>query len=152
MPHLRVGDEAPTFRLPSTHGEIDLDEQLGSGPVLLVFYPADASPVCTKQLCDYRDNLAMFQDFGIGVLAINTAPLASHEKFARQHELPFPLLSDEGGQICKAYGASGLLGRPKRALFVVGAGRKVLWRKVDLPVFHQSAQDLQEVLPALLAS
>ncbi len=143
------GDEAPEIELESTAGAIRLSEQLARGPVLLVFYPGDDTPVCTRQLCDYRDNVSVFRDAGIQVLAINTQSLASHEAFAAKHDLPFPLLSDPTGDTCRAYGARGLLGVTKRALFLVATDRRVRYRRVDLPVFRRTAEELQRVIADL---
>lgn len=142
----QVGDPAPDFTLPSTEGEIRLSERLSSGAVLLVFYPGDDTSVCTRQLCNYRDNLAVFSDLAVQVLGINPQSLDSHEAFAKKHRLPFPLLSDEGGTVCKQYAALNFLGMAKRALVLVGRDGRVLWRHTDLPVFHQSASALDEVL------
>ncbi len=142
----QVGDPAPDFTLPSTEGEIRLSERLTGGPVLLVFYPGDDTSVCTRQLCNYRDNLAVFSDLAVQVLGINPQSLDSHEAFAKKHRLPFPLLSDEGGTVCKQYAALNFLGMAKRALVLVGRDGRVLWRHTDLPVFHQSASALDEVL------
>ena len=105
-----VGDQAPEFELQSTRGSVRLSEHLAKGAALLVFYPGDGTPVCTKQLCDYRDNLDVFSGLGVQVLAVNPAPLSSHEKFAEAFDLPFPLLSDPESKVCDAYGASGLFG------------------------------------------
>lgn len=146
---LDVGDAAPDFRLPSTRGEIALSERLADGPVLLVFYPGDDTPVCTRQLCNYRDHLAVFADLGVQVLALNPQSLASHEAFASKHRLPFPLLSDEGGAVCRAYGALNFLGMAKRALVLVGRDGRVAWRRTDLPVFHRSADDIRDALAGL---
>jgi len=146
-----VGDPAPAFRLPSTQGEIDLASELEKGDVLLVFYPGDETPVCTKQLCDYRDNLEGFADLGVRVLAINPQSLSSHQEFARKHALPFPLLSDEDKSVCRAYGAIGLLGMAKRALVLVGRDGRVRWRRSDLPIFHRSADELRETIRGLNA-
>lgn len=143
------GDLAPDFTLPSTEGETTLSERLGAGPVLLVFYPGDDTPVCTRQLCNYRDNLAVFADLGVQVLGINPQSLDSHEAFAKKHGLPFPLVSDVGGSVCKQYAALNFLGMAKRALVLVGRDGRVLWRRTDLPVFHQSASALDEVLHGL---
>lgn len=146
-----VGDPAPDFSLASTEGEITLSRRLREGgrALLLVFYPGDETPVCTRQLCDYRDNLAVFADLGVDVLAINPQSLASHERFAKKHGLPFPLLADEGKQVCRSYGALGLLGTAKRALVLVGRDGRVLWRKTDFPIFHRSAQELRAILSQL---
>ena len=144
-----VGDRAPDFTLASTQGEITLSKRLARGPVLLVFYPGDDTPVCTKQLCDYSDHLAGFEGLGVDVLALNPQPLASHEKFARKHALSFPLLSDTGGGVCRQYGAVGLFGMTKRALVLIGKDGRVLWRHSDLPIFRRSAEELREKITQL---
>ena len=93
--HPDVGEIAPDFTLPSTQGEITLSKRLADGAVLLVFYPGDDTPVCTKQLCDYRDNLAVFADLGVQVVALNPQSMASHEKFVKQAR---PALPDRRGR------------------------------------------------------
>jgi peroxiredoxin Q/BCP len=147
--HPEVGERAPDFTLPSTQGEITLSERLAEGAVLLVFYPGDDTPVCTKQLCDYRDNLALFADLGVQVVALNPQSLASHEKFVSRHSLPFPLASDADGQVCKRYGAAGLFGMTKRALVLVGRDGRVAWRKTDFPIFYESAAEIRAAIAML---
>jgi len=141
-----IGDRAPDFELESTAGPIRLGERLEKSAVLLVFYPGDDTPICTRQLCDYRDNLAAFRDLGVDVLAINPQGLDSHESFAKKHDLPFPLCADEDKAVCGAYGANGLLGMTKRALFLIDRGGVVRYRKVDLPIFRRTAEELQTVI------
>ena len=97
-----VGATAPDFTLPSTRGEITLSNALQKGAVLLVFYPGDDTPVCTKQLCNYRDNLGVFGDLGVQVIAINPQSQDSHRKFADKHQFPFPVVSDADKVVCKA--------------------------------------------------
>lgn len=145
----KVGDPAPDFTLPSTDGEITLSKQLARGAVLLVFYPGDDTPVCTRQLCDYRDSLDVFGRLGVQVLAINPQSEDSHERFKRKHDLPFPLISDPGGSVCKSYGARGLLGMTKRALVLVGRDGHVKWRRSDFPLFHQTAEDVRDAVENL---
>ncbi len=146
---LALGDIAPDFELDSTRGRIRLSECLARGSVLLVFYPGDNTPVCTKQLCDYRDNLDVFSDVGIQVLAINPQSSESHEAFARKYELPFPLVSDPDRKSCGAYGAVGLLGVTKRALYLIGSDGTVKYRRVDFPLFRRSAAELRGVIADL---
>lgn len=141
-----VGDVAPDFTLASTDGDVRLAERLRDGHVLLVFYPGDNTPVCTKQLCDYRDNLEVFNELGVQVFAINPQKLRSHERFAAKYELPFPLLADEGGGVCEAYGARNFLGQAKRALVLVGRDGRIKYRRVDLPVFRRTADELRDVI------
>ena len=145
----QVGDPAPDFTLPSTAGELGLSARLAAGPVLLVFYPGDDTPVCTRQLCNYRDNLDVFAELDVQVVAINPQSESSHDKFASKHDLPFPLVSDAGGAVCKAYGAVNFLGMAKRALVLVGRDGRVRWRRSDLPIFHQSADDIRDAVAEL---
>lgn len=148
---LPVGSTAPDFTLPSTHGELTLSQWLRDGPVLLVFYPKDGSAVCTRQLCDYRDNLDMFQGLGVRVLAISTDSESAHQAFAEQKSFPFPLLSDARGRVAASYGALNLLGYAKRALVLVGSDGLVKWSRTDMALFYQGAKELREVLTGLLA-
>ncbi len=146
-----VGEPAPDFTLESTTGSVELQAELASGPVLLVFYPGDDTPVCTRQLCDYRDNLAVFSDAGVRVLGINSQSIESHRAFAEKHELPFPLLSDPERRVCDAYGASGLLRMTKRALFLIAGDGRVVYRQTDLPIFRRTAVELEQVIAEYLA-
>jgi peroxiredoxin len=140
------GEKAPTFELDSTHGRISLSSKLSGGAVLLVFYPADDSPVCTRQLCDYRDHLQEFAELGVEVLAINPESVESHRAFAHKHGLPFPLLSDPTREVCRAYGAVGLLGMTRRSLFLIARSGRVVYRKTDLPIFHRTGEELRKVI------
>jgi len=144
-----VGDRAPDFTLPSTRGRIELSALLAKGPVLLVFYPGDDTPVCTRQLCDYRDNLGFFEGLAIQVVALNPQSEASHAKFAGKHDFPFPVAADEGGVVTRAYGARGVLGITKRALVLVARDGRIAWRKTDFPLFFESTDDLRRALAAV---
>ena len=148
-PTLAVGNRAPDFTLPSTEGAISLSERLKTQAVLLVFYPGDDTPVCTKQLCDYRDHLSQFGDLGVDVLALNPQSLESHERFAKKHGLSFPLLSDADRSVCRDYDAVGLLGMTKRALVLIGKDGAIRWRRSDLPIFRRTAEQLREVISEL---
>lgn len=144
-----VGDIAPDFTLPSTEGEIRLSDRVRERDVLLVFYPGDETAVCTKQLCDYQENLGVLEDLGVDVLGINPQGLESHRRFADRHGLVFPLLSDADKSVCRAYGALGLLGAAKRALVLVGRDGRVRYSRADLPIFHRSAAELEEIIAGL---
>jgi peroxiredoxin Q/BCP len=146
---LGIGDPAPDFTLESTRGEISLAKLLEAGSVLLVFYPGDDTPVCTKQLCDYRDNLSVFADLGVQVVAINPQDIDSHRRFADKYDLPFPLVADPDKSACRAYGAIGLLGTAKRALVLIGPDGRVRWQRSDLPIFRRSADELRDVIAGL---
>ena len=144
-----IGARAPDFTLPSTRGPLQLSKLLGKGPVLLVFYPGDDTPVCTKQLCNYRDNLGVFEKLGVQVVALNPQSEESHGKFAEKHRLPFPVAADAGGEVTRAYGARGLFGMTKRALVLVGRDGKIAWRKVDFPIFYETTEDVRAALGRL---
>lgn len=143
---IAVGQTAPPFKLPSTKGEVSLSAELEQGPVLLVFYPGDDTPVCTKQLCNYRDNLDSFADLGVRVVAINPQSIDSHNKFAVKYDLPFPVVSDSDGEVCRAYGAKNFLGMTKRQLVLVGRDGVVKWSDSTLPIFHQTAADIRAAI------
>jgi len=113
------GDLAPGFCLAGTGGhDYCLGDHLGE-PVLLVFYPADHSPVCTQQLRSYSEDLNEFEQLGATVLCLSPQDVASHEEFAAAQSLRLPLLSDTDKEIGQAYGILGPLGFYRRSIFVV---------------------------------
>lgn len=116
-----VGDKAPDFTLPGTGGKSYSLSDFRGQPVVLVFYPGDDTPVCTKQLNSYNNELEQFSQVGAQVLAISAQDLESHEKFAGKHGFQFPLLSDPEKNVASAYGTVGPLGFPRRSVFVVNA-------------------------------
>jgi peroxiredoxin Q/BCP len=89
--------------------------------VVIVFYPGDDSPVCTKQLNSYNNELSAFENVGAQVLAISAQDMASHDSFAAKHGFKFPLLADTDKAVATAYGTVGPLGFPRRSVFVVDA-------------------------------
>jgi thioredoxin-dependent peroxiredoxin len=104
MAELKPGDRAPEFTLPVTEGkDVSLTDYRGK-TVVLFFYPKDNTPGCTKEACDFRDNLARVKKKGVIVLGCSADSVKSHQKFTDRFELNFPLLSDEGRDVLKAYG------------------------------------------------
>lgn len=118
---LQSGMQAPDFELPDQNGNpVRLSDALRQGWVVLFFYPRDHSPVCTNQVCAFRDAHADFQAAGASVIGISSDSSVSHRRFADNHRLPFPLLSDTGNRIANAYGVSKVLGLiPDRVTFVM---------------------------------
>jgi peroxiredoxin Q/BCP len=124
---LGAGDPAPDFTLPG-HGpgddanrEHSLREYRGR-VVVLVFYPADNTPVCTRQLTAYTNEFERFVDVDAQVLAISPQSVDSHEQFScRQGGFAFPMLADEDKEVGRAYGILGPLGFYRRSAFVVDA-------------------------------
>jgi peroxiredoxin len=104
---MEVGDTAPHFTLPGTKGDdfdtYELTDFTDSGAVILFFYPFDFSPVCTAELCEVRD--AEFFEFtpNVDVLGISTDSVYAHREFIRKNDLPFLLLSDNGGDVSQRY-------------------------------------------------
>lgn len=114
-----VGDKAPDFTLPGTGDRSYSLADYRGQPIVLVFYPGDDSPVCTKQLNSYNNELDQFAGVGAQVLAISAQDMASHDKFSGKHGFRFPLLSDPDKTVAEAYGTVGPLGFPRRSVFVV---------------------------------
>ena len=99
-----VGQPAPDFTLPSSEGgDISLKDLRGKN-VILYFYVRDATPGCTQQACDFRDNLVRLRNANTEVLGVSDDDIASHEKFRDKHALPFPLLADTDHAVSQAYG------------------------------------------------
>lgn len=118
---ITVGDIAPEFTLPGTGGKTYSLSAYKGQPVVIVFYPGDDSPVCTKQLNSYNNELSAFENVGAQVLAISAQDMASHDSFAEKYGFKFPLLADTSKEVASAYGTVGPLGFPRRSVFVVDA-------------------------------
>jgi peroxiredoxin Q/BCP len=116
-----AGSKAPDFTLPSQSGEIvNLKGFVGSKPVVLFFYPKDDTPGCTKQACAFRDDYEQFGKLDAEVMGISSDSVESHRSFASKHDLPFTLLSDEGGKVRKLYGVPTTFGIfPGRVTYVI---------------------------------
>jgi peroxiredoxin len=117
-----VGDRAPGFVLAGTGGrELSLAELAGQ-PVVLVFYPGDDTPVCTRQLRHYTEEISQFEGLGAQVVAIGPGEVSSKEAFASAHGFAFPLLADTDKAVARAYGVLGPAGFYRRSVFVVDPG------------------------------
>jgi peroxiredoxin Q/BCP len=104
---LEPGREAPDFALPDATGAVRTLAELRGRPVIVYFYPAAFTPGCTTEACDFRDNLASLQGAGYAVLGLSPDPVARLAEFADAERLSFPLLSDEGAETARAWGAWG---------------------------------------------
>ena len=146
---IELNSKAPDFVLQGDNGDdYRLSDHAGER-VLLVFYPGDNTPVCTRQLCEYRDGIESFSELGVSVVGISSDDLESHRDFRNKHELPFVLLSDPDLEVAKLYGCKGALGM-KRAVFLVDKKGLVRYAHVEaLALFRRRAEELLEVISAL---
>jgi len=147
----RVGQQAPDFTLPDADGsDWRLSERRGR-VVVLLFYPGDETPVCTRQLCAVRDRWEDYAGTGAEVVGISTDSVDKHRSFAENRKLPLRLLSDPTAEVVKLYGvASWLPGRAARAVVVIDARGRVSYRKVQ-PVSLLRPKD-DDVLAAIRAA
>lgn len=119
---LTVGERAPAFSLPGTGGRPYALADYAGQPVVLVFYPGDNTPVCTKQLNAYTADIGAFEAVGAQVLAISPQSVDSHEAFSAKHGFKFPLLADADKSVGALYGILGPLGFYRRSVFVIDGG------------------------------
>jgi peroxiredoxin Q/BCP len=127
-----VGEVAPDFALQDGEGKTwRLSEHRGE-TVVLLFYPGDNTPVCTKQMCSVRDHWSDYTATGATLVGISTDTVESHKGFAAKHNLPFPLLADPREEVIRAYGVrSWLPHRSARAVVVINAQGIVTYKKVQ---------------------
>ena len=119
---MKLNEAAPDFSLPDGNGEQwRLSDHRGK-VVVLLFYPGDETPVCTKQLCSVRDRWEDYRATGAEVVGISSDSVESHQKFAAHHDLPLRLLSDKDRAVATLYGARSFIpGRVARSVFVIDA-------------------------------
>jgi thioredoxin-dependent peroxiredoxin len=152
-PGIQVGDKAPDFTLPSQSGEpVRLQDRLGEQVVVLYFYPKDNTRGCTAEACAFRDSYEVFAGAGAAVIGVSSDSVSRHAAFAGQHELPFTLLSDQGGQVRKLYGASAVLGvLPGRVTYVIDRQGTVRHVFSSMTNIGQHVGDALEVVRQLQA-
>ncbi len=151
---LDVGDPAPDFTMPSDGGGTLTLSRLRGNNVILYFYPKDNTSGCTKEACGFRDALPDFAEANAVVIGVSRDSVASHDKFKAKHDLPFALIADEDGAVCRSYGTwlkKSMYGRTymgvDRATFLVDKKGKLrgIWRRVKAP------RHVEEVLAAAKA-
>lgn len=149
---LQAGLSAPDFGLPASGGGAIRLSELRGRPVILAFYPADATPVCASQLALYNEVVPMFEEFDARLLGISVDRLASHESFAAELGLRFPLLSDAEpqGAVAKAYGVFRSKDRvAERALFVIDREGTIAWSEVSPTGVNPGADGILQALESL---
>jgi peroxiredoxin Q/BCP len=139
---LKEGDFAPDFTLQANTGEeVSLSDFRGK-TVVLYFYPKDNTPGCTAEACDFRDRHEEFADLDVVILGVSRDPVASHQKFAVKHGLPFLLLSDVDEEVCRKYDVlkeKTMFGKKvmgiERSTFIIDREGRIVkvYRKVKVP-------------------
>jgi peroxiredoxin Q/BCP len=141
-----IGSAAPAFTAQASDGStVDLAAYRNRKRVVLVFYPGDYTPVCTAQLCAFRDRWADLKSGDAVVYGINPAQLSQHAGFAALNHLPFPLLADSDGKIASRYGCRALFGIVKRTVYVIDRRGHVVWAERGNPSPDQIVQILKDL-------
>ena len=143
---MKTGEKAPDFTLKDLNGDGWSLQDYKGKTVVLLFYPGDDTPVCTKQLCSVRDNWADYQATGAEVVGISTDSAESHKSFTDKYNLTLKLLSDERGEVTEKYAMkSWLPGRSARGVVVIDKNGDVAYHKVQsLSVFKPSDAEVLE--------
>lgn len=125
---LKKHKKAPDFALPSTSNKtFKLSEDFKGKACLIFFYPKDQTKGCTQEVCSFRDNFQFFRSLDIPLVGISRDSVESHEEFKKLHQLPFELLSDQDGKVCKAYNALiPLIKVPKRITYLLDKDHKIV--------------------------
>lgn len=104
---IKPGLAAPEFDLEDDEGKLRRLSEFRGKPVILYFYPADDTPGCTKEACNFRDDYSAYLKAGVTILGVSPDSVKSHAKFKKKYGLPFPLLADAGHHVCSRYGVWG---------------------------------------------
>ena len=115
---LPAGTPAPDWALRDQDGNLVRLSDFRGRNVVMVFYPRDETPTCRAQLCEFRDAWADAGARNTVVFGINTQGAGTHAQFRERHRLPFPLLVDQGGNVCRAYRTRGIVTR--RTVYLIG--------------------------------
>lgn len=152
---LEIGDKVPDFNVPTdSNDHISLSDYRGK-TLVLYFYPKDDTSGCTKQACAFRDDLSRFNEMNCCVVGVSKDSVKKHDKFKNKYDLNFPLLSDEGNDICERYGVwkeKSMYGKTymgiERTTFLIddnGVIQKI-WRKVKV---NDHIEDILSTLSAI---
>ena len=144
---LTVGIRAPEFSLPATGGQtVGLRDFRGRRHFIMVFYPGNDTPGCNRQLSALRDDLEYFAEAGAGVVAVNPASVASHERYAKKFNLSFPLLSDSKREVAQAFHALHENGTSvQRTVYIIDKGGIIQYAKQGMVPHDELFHTLQRL-------
>lgn len=146
MANVEVGQEAPDFTLRDEGNQEVTLSALRGNPVVLVFYPLDFSPICTTEMCAYRDDYSAFEGKGARVLGISRDSVWTHKAFKEKEGLTHSLLADMKGQVAQLYGCwNEAIGIAERLTVVIGADGVIRY------VEHNSPGQIRDEKKALAA-
>jgi len=130
---LKVGDDAPAFKLKDSKGKIHKLSDYKGQVVALYFYPKDFTGGCTEEACNLRDNFSILKEAGVVVLGVSFDDTLSHQKFSAEYKLPFTLLSDTEKKVAEMYGVKNKNGGINRTTYLIDGDGKILhiFDKVD---------------------
>lgn len=141
MAELTIGSVAAEFTLVAENGQtVRLSDFKGKQPVVLIFYPADQTPGCTKQLCQARDDSDTYRQAGVAVFGVNPGSAESHQKFINKHSLTMPLLVDRSLEVAARYQAVfglGPLKMVKRTVVGIDREGRIAFYKRGMPSTHE---------------
>lgn len=145
------GQVAPRFHLPAGPGRRVGVEDFRGSPVILAFYPADFSPVCSDQMALYEAVRSEFDRYGAALMGISVDGIWCHRAFAESRGIEFPLLSDfePKGEVSRAYGVYAEDGTSERALFVLDRDGRVAWNYLSDPGVNPGADGILTALDAM---
>jgi peroxiredoxin Q/BCP len=146
-----LGDIAPDFTLEGTDGPFKLSDHRGER-VLLLFYPGDFTPVCTKQFCSYAERSDDFERLDATVVGVSSQPVERHKEFQAMHNIQVPLLADVDRSVAKSYGLSQPILGTRRAVVIVDETGHIAYKHVHLlGLDFQTVDELADALAGLPA-
>ncbi len=155
MAELTIGSKAPDFSLSDQNGKpVQLSDFKGKQNVVLIFYPADQTPGCTRQLCTARDDTSDYEQAGVAVFGVNPGSADSHQRFINKHQLSMPLLVDKGLEVASRYQAVLGLGPLKivnRTVVGIDTEGKIVFYKRGMPSTNQILSAFQSGKGAISA-
>ncbi len=143
-----VGNPAPEFELADQSGQLHSLEDYRNQWVILYFYPKDGTPGCTTEACEFRDSIFAFRDINAQILGVSLDDVESHQEFAEDHSLPFPLLADTDGEASNAYGVkTRMFGMTvaKRQTFIIDPDGNVAKHYAKVKPDEHSAEVLADL-------